>query len=97
MKDLKKLNLMQLLLKLLILIRNPLKLLVVNIDRDMKSGKINETNKETSKKIPDDHFIPEDSYGIQDDLLANESLSTSESTSQIKSSANHDSLEVNEP
>ncbi|KUK74476.1 hypothetical protein [Methanobacterium sp. 42_16] len=68
-----------------------------NIDRDMKSGKINETNKETSKKIPDDHFIPEDSYGIQDDLLTNESLSTSESTSPIKSSANHDSLEVNEP
>jgi hypothetical protein len=68
-----------------------------NIDRDMKSGKINETNKETSKKIPDDHFIPEDSYGIQDDLFTNESLSTSESTSPIKSSTNHDSLEVNEP
>ncbi|AXV39046.1 HEAT repeat domain-containing protein [Methanobacterium sp. BAmetb5] len=67
------------------------------IDRDVKSGKTNETNKETNKKIPDDHFIPEDSSGIQDDLLTDECLFTSESTSQIKSSANDDSLEVNEP
>jgi len=66
------------------------------IDRDMKSGKINETNKETNEKIPDDNFIPEDSHGIQDDLLTNESLPPSESTSPIKSSANHDSLEVNQ-